>query len=451
MNQPEAIKTPEEAGKLISAYGDQLRNGIWPRSTVLWMAAFYMALFIIRPWEVLFPSWEVFHPERSYAICMLTAVFFAKEKYFQMTWQTVTVLIFFAAITTCSLFAIDSSLAWDPFYQYLSLVIFFFVLILIIRTPYELNFIVLSYVAIMFVYLAKALWEFFVNGQHRYDMGVIRLEGIENTFRGPNDLAMSIVVSLPFAVFLWKNRASIAETWPASWQIRLKWGLLIYGAMAVTAIILTNSRSGMLGFVVFIAVLMFSGSGFLKKIKYLVAGALVLALIWALMPAENKGRMSTIWSPEEGPSNAQVSAEGRIEGYKAGMAMFRRYPFTGVGVGNFIAYRVPNVDGIALQAHNLEGQLLGEMGLVGCFTFLLMVGATFGNARRIIRYAGNQTNGALLCLSDLARTSRLSLLLLIFLGTFGHNLYRFNWLWIAAFCVLALRFTRERLQVSSIS
>jgi O-antigen ligase len=169
------------------------------------------------------------------------------------------------------------------------------------------------------------------------------------------------------------------------------------------------------------------------------------------MPAENKGRMSTIWSPEEGPSNAQVSAEGRIEGYKAGMAMFRRYPFTGVGVGNFIAYRVPNVDGIALQAHNLEGQLLGEMGLVGCFTFLLMVGATFGNARRIIRYAGNQTNGALLCLSDLARTSRLSLLLLIFLGTFGHNLYRFNWLWIAAFCVLALRFTRERLQVSSIS
>jgi hypothetical protein len=114
----------------------------------------------------------------------------------------------------------------------------------------------------MFVYLAKALWEFFVNGQHRYDMGVIRLEGIENTFRGPNDLAMSIVVSLPFAVFLWKNRASIAETWPASWQIRLKWGLLIYGAMAVTAIILTNSRSGMLGFVVFIAVLMFSGSGY---------------------------------------------------------------------------------------------------------------------------------------------------------------------------------------------
>jgi O-antigen ligase len=409
------------------------------------MAAFYMALFIIRPWEQLFPGMQTLHPERTYAICMLVAIFFFKGKHFQMTWQTVTVTGFFAAVGISALNAVNPSLAWDPVYQYLAQVIFYFVLLLIIRTPYELTFIVLSYIAIMSVYLSKALWEFFVNGQHRYDMGVVRMEGIEGTYGGPNDLAMSIVVSLPFVVFLWRNRSIITESWPIVWQIRFKRCLIIYGVMAVTSIILTNSRSGMVGFVVFAAILMFSGKGLARKVKYLLAGVIALVLIWTVMPAENKGRLSTLWAPEKGPANAQASADGRKEGFKAGMEMFRRFPFTGVGSGNFIAYRVPNVDGIALQAHNLEGQLLGELGILGGATFLLMVGAVLGSCSKIVRFARNRSDAVLLCLADLAGACRFSVLLLIFLGTFGHNLYRYNWLWIAAFCVLALRFSMERL------
>lgn len=423
-----------------------LKNGMWPRSYTLWLAAFYMALFIIRPWEKLFPSWQAFYPERLYAICMILAVFFSGDKQFRMTWQSVTVVLFFASIAFSGFFAYNPSLTWDILYGNLSLAIFYFILLLVIRTRYDLVFIVLSYIAIMCIYLGKTQWEFFLNGQHRYDMGVIRMTGIETTFGGPNSLAMSIVVSLPFLVFLWKYRTIIADTWPTVWQTRLKRGLILYGILAVSSIVLTNSRSGFVGFLVYVAILMFGGRGIGKKIGYIIVGLLILSVAWFLVPEENKGRYRTIWAPEDGPANAQESANGRGEGFKAGMDMLKKHPITGVGAGNFVIYRSNKGDGVPLQSHNLEGQLLGEMGYLGGLAFLMMIGATFANCRNTAQLSKFQDVPTMLLLGDLSRACSISLFLLIFLGTFGHNLYRYNWLWLAAFSVLALQFQRDIVQ-----
>lgn len=426
--------------------GDELSRGIWPKSKILWMASFYMALFIIRPWEVLLPALAALRPEKMFAIIMLVAIFLSGKKQIQLTWQTITVSFFIIAIFISGQFAYIPSLAWDPLYKYLSIFIFYLVLLLVIRNPYELLFMVISYVSIMCLYLAKSQWEYFVNNRHRYTMGVPRLIGIEETFGGPNALAMSIVVSMPFALLLWRNRHIICETWPAVWQVRFKRLLILYSILAVTSIILTNSRSGMVGTIVFCGVVMFGGKGVLEKIKFIFIGSMILSLIWILMPSESKSRFKTIWDPEEGPANAQVSAEGRVEGFKAGMEMFRRHPFTGVGVGNFVPYRIQQVDGVELEAHNLPGQLLGEMGLLGAVTFLMVLGAIWGNFRNTAYCAVNQSDEVVIILRDLSRACIFSLFLLILLGLTGHNLYRFNWLWIAAFSLLALQFVQERLK-----
>lgn len=406
-----------------------------------------MALFIIRPWEQLFPSWAAFYPERLYAICMIIVVFLSKEKHFKLTLQSITILFFFVSIVFSGFFAYNSSLTWEVLYENLSLLIFYFIILMVIRTRYDLVFMVISYISIMCIYLGKSQWEFFLNGQHRYDMGVVRMVGIENTYGGPNSLAMSIVVSLPFALFLWRHRMVIAKTWPTVWQTRLRRGLILYGVLSVSSIILTNSRSGLVGFLLYVVMLMFSGKGIGKKISYIATGALVLSLIWLVVPEENKGRIRTIWAPEDGPSNAQVSAEGRVEGYKAGMEMFKRHPFTGVGAGNFVVYRVQKVDGVPLQAHNLEGQLLGETGLLGGTAFLLMLVTMFSNCWQAVRTSKRQNKTIALLFGDLARACSVSLILLIFLGTFGHNLYRYNWLWLAAFSTLALQMLQEYLSL----
>ncbi len=438
--------SPRGKGNLLLS-GDDLKRGIWPRSVSFWMVAVYVALFIIRPWEQMFPWLGSIYFEKIYAILMIVVVFLSGGKQVKYNLQTLSVLFFLFAITVSAFFALKISLAWDPLYAYLTLVIFYFVLYITIKTPYELVFMVLCYIATMAVYLAKSQWEFFIHGQHRYDMGVIRLIGIEETFGGPNSLAMSIVVSLPMFFFLWSIRKELSNGWPKFWKKWVPRLLIFYFLLAISSIVLTNSRSGMLSFVFFVILVTFRGKGFGKKFLYLIVGIVFLALIWFVLPEEQKGRFATIWDPSTGPESAEVSAEGRVEGYKAGIKMFERFPISGVGIGNFISYRESYVDGVSLNAHNLAGQLLGETGIIGAGAFIFMVFIIAVNCYRVIwQGKRNVSDSNIVLFSGIGFACRDALILLAFEGTFGHNLLRYNWLWLAAFSGLALQFCRIKIQ-----
>lgn len=425
--------------------GDKyLKNGIWPRSASLWMAAFYVALFIIRPWEILLPWLSVIRFERLYALTMIAVMIASHKKEFVFKTQSGAVLLFFFSLCLSTAVAFDSQRALDVLYMYVTLLIFYFVLLSIIRTPYDLYFISVCYILAMFVYLSKAQWEFFVNDAAIYDMGVHRMVGLETTFGSPNSLAMSIVVSLPIWLFLWISRKEISSSWPAQWKKWFPRFLSGYFILALTSVLLTNSRSGMLSFVLFVMLASTRKKGIFRKVAYVFAGALFLLTLWQVMPQDKRDRLSTIWNPQAGPATAEVSAQGRIEGYRAGVAMFKRHPVAGVGLGNFIPYRVRYVDGVHLSAHNLAGQVLGETGFVGAFAFVVMVAAILLNIRKTRGRAKTKPDPEIATLANLAHSCRDCILLLAFEGLFGHNLLRFNWLWLAAFCVHASRFTDFR-------
>jgi O-antigen ligase len=120
--------------------------------------------------------------------------------------------------------------------------------------------------------------------------------------------------------------------------------------------------------------------------------------------------------------------------------MFSRYPITGVGPGNFIPYRVANLDGVKLEAHNLAGQVLGETGFLGAAAFAFMVAIALVNCQRARRLAGAGLDQESDILFGFASACRDTLLLLLFEGLFDHNMTRYNWLWVAAFVSAALRF-----------
>jgi O-antigen ligase len=126
---------------------------------------------------------------------------------------------------------------------------------------------------------------------------------------------------------------------------------------------------------------------------------------------------------------------------------------TGVGVGNFISYRISHVDGVALQPHNLVGQLLGETGLVGGAAFLIFVVLILKTCRRIQQIFNEQDDILLQTFNEFSVACRNVIFLLFYLGLFGHNLLRFNWLWISALTSLAFHFASFRthyLQASNV-
>jgi O-antigen ligase len=213
--------------------------------------------------------------------------------------------------------------------------------------------------------------------------------------------------------------------------------LIYFFILATASVVLTNSRSGMLSFVVFIGITALRGKKFTSKLKYIIGAFIVLAIIWQFMPAENKSRLETVWNPQAGPANAQASAEGRIEGLVAGIDMFERNILTGVGVGNFIAYRMEYLDGVQLNAHNIAGQILGEAGIIGAVSLLGLILVTWRSSTRLRKnYLKYRDDKHLYVLAGL----------LGFTGLFGHNALRFNWLWLAAFSLLALQYSNKHIK-----
>jgi O-antigen ligase len=404
------------------------------------MAAFYVALFIIRPWEEMVPFLGQIHFERFYALAMVAVVLLNSKFRGVFTPQTGSVLVLLAALTLSAVLAIDSTIAWDPWYVYVTLVVFYFVLVLVIRTPYELLFMVTCYIVAMEIYLAKSEWEFFVNDRHDFKMGVRRLIGVEITFGDPNAVGMSIAVSLPILWYLFSIRKTLTARWPSLWRKLFPVALGIYLFLAISSIILTRSRSGMLTGVIFVGILALRSKSWSKKILAGLGGVVFLVLLWLTMSDEARNRLRTVWDPDAGPANATTSAHGRVEGLQAGLAMVQKYPLTGVGMGNFIPYRIAHVDGIPLLAHNLPGQVLGEAGLLGFTAFFLMVFVMCWNCRTIRRLCRDSTGPLPVVLSGFAVACENSILLLLFEGLSLHNMNRFNWLWLAAFISHALLF-----------
>jgi O-antigen ligase len=423
----------------------------WPESRIVFLVAFYMACSILRPWEVMFPFLAQIHFERMLAVIVLLVVVSRCSFRPIINFQSFAILAFMSAIGLSSVFAVNPSSAWEQFYKYSTLVVIYVAIIMAIKSAKALIFVVNFYIVTMTIYLAKSQWEFFFHGRRHYRMGVGRLLGVENTLGGPNELAMSVIASLPFLLFLWVFRNEISGGWSPVWRRWYGRLLVAYGLLALTSVVLTNSRSGMLGFILFILFAAFSlGVSDKKHVRALIGVfmgvVMLLAVVWIIMPKENQNRFQSIWDTAAAPQNAQVSAQGRVDGFWAGMQMFNRFPVTGVGPGNFIEYRTKHGDGTPLNAHNLFGQVLGETGILGGATFLVLVGTIVGNARRLKRIGQRSADLTVKLLAALGGAIRGSVYLLLFEGLFGHNLFRFNWLWLAAFSVLALEYALRQVR-----
>jgi hypothetical protein len=417
----------------------------WPTSLGLWLVALYLVIFLIRPWEVLMPWLQAWPVERIYAIAMLLAVMMTGRG---LRWspQSTTVLLFLGAVGLSCLNAWQVEYAWPAFYQYATVVVTYFVIVASCRQMSDVNGLIVTYIATMEIYLAKSLWEYFVHDRHEYAQGVSRLVGIEHTYGEPNAVAMSAVVSLPLWFYLWRCRQELTGNLADVWRRLFSLTLVAFPAVVLTSVALTNSRAGMVGLAAFIGLAIWYAQRHASPLRAGLLVAILLLGLWLVAPAEQKERLRTLWDPTAGPANAHASAGGRWEGFVAAMQMVRDRPLLGVGIGNFLAYRLAYVDGVGLVAHNLPGQILGELGWLGGGCFAALVAVAWRNTRRL--QAMGETSIELDQYRQLALALQMTLWLLLLFGLSLHNGLRFNWLWIAAFACLAHEFCQREVQRS---
>jgi O-antigen ligase len=175
----------------------------------------------------------------------------------------------------------------------------------------------------------------------------------------PNDLAFTLVIILPFAYYLMKNRSGFTKVLLCS-SI----------AMMILANIGTASRGGFLGLIAIgLGIFIKTGRRLSQAVLPIIA---VTILLSAFAPASYWERMSTITRPGE-DYNTQISS-GRIEVWKRGVKLMVTNPVLGVGGGNFDAAEAM-INGMKkwTSPHNSFVQIGAELGVIVLVLFIKLI------------------------------------------------------------------------------
>lgn len=425
----------------------------------------YLFLLIFRPYEY-WPILGTLRIERVYMLSFMAIVFFSKQKRFIFHKINGMVVFFCSVLIISGVFAYSLESAQKLIEDYLKYIVFYVMVILTVRDEDDFRLVIKGFLAVMCLYVWKSAWEFFVHGRYQWTMGIRRMTGIDLTYGDPNAFAASICYSLPL---LWGMiRYQFEDKW-------VRWALWGYGLLATVAIIYTGSRSGMAtGLLFFLLVL---ASTQRKFLAFLLIG-IMLVVSWDFMPESLQTRFRSTVVKGEAPASADESAEGRMQGFLQGIDTVKKYPVLGIGPANF-KHSWPGIEN-GYNAHNLYGQLMGELGSLGVLSFGGLLIVMFWTNRKVVLRARNilKNNVPLIIKPSLrlpaddagkrwqkssssppipkekfernvfflmlvAQAIIHTLILMMFKGWADHNLYRYTWLWLAALTVLTSHFFEQ--------
>lgn len=383
-----------------------------------WLLIGYMFLFIHRPFEV-WPVLGDLRVERVYMLGTLLVWAVSSGKRWLPNAQHVAYAGFAGAVVLGWVVSPWMDQGQPVVEDWFKIVVFYVLLVTTVSDEKGLKRLVAGFICVMGVYLLHSLKEYQA-GRHTYRMGIARMIGVDTTLGDPNSFGASIVFALPFIACLW--RAGVAGR-------AGKLALSGYAGLSVVCVLLTGSRSSLIGLVAYGLILVM---GSRRRWRFLALAACAAPVAFVALPPSLQTRFETIIDPDVGPANAKQSGEGRIQGLFMGLDLWAGNPLTGVGPGAWRpATRQP------IESHNLYGQLAGELGTAGVLTFGAVVGCFVLNLRRVgtVRLARPEWQNELPC--QVASAVAVGLFLLLFMGNFGHNLFRFSWLWYGGFLIIA--------------
>lgn len=194
--------------------------------------------------------------------------------------------------------------------------------------------------------------------------------GWTGIFANPNDLAYALVVLFPLGLAI----AIGARGWR-------KLAMLAILATFATAIFLSYSRGGLLGFLVVLGLSFLAWSPRWARLPGLVAGAVAVGFV-----------LTSYWGRGEGFSDlmADATMQQRLDTVEAALAMLADRPLLGVGLGcSALGWPLYADPGVAtegwLHSHNTFAQVLSETGLLGAVPFLLLLGLSLWRSHHVAR------------------------------------------------------------------
>jgi O-antigen ligase len=387
----------------------------------------YMFLFIDRPFEV-WPWLGDLHFERMYMLLTMGVWVLHPGKKWLPNPQHIAYAAFAAAVLAAWGMSRWMESTQPKVEDWFKIVVFYVLLVTTVHDEKGLKRMVIGFLGVMALYLLHSLREY-MGGKFTYRMGISRMIGVDTTLGDPNSFGASIVFALPIMAAIWKS--GIGGRWA-------KLALAGYTGLSGLCILLTGSRSSLIGLVVWGLLMILSHK---KRWLWLAMCVVAAPVAFVALPGELQNRFETIINPDVGPENAKTSGEGRWQGFVMGMELWGRNPIAGVGPGAW-----KPATGQEIESHSLYGQLGGELGTLGVVTFLGILGCfgwNYWQSRSILKEHPPQPGDLI---ARVPGAVAVAVFLLLFMGMFGHNLFRFTWLWYGGFLIIARYCLMERVR-----
>lgn len=343
----------------------------------------------------------------------------------------------FAFVAVCFLSIVGSvyiSHSIDVSMDLVRLLIIYLLVILIVDSKRQMKlFILFILFSSAFHAFASVINYFQGNYVSNVAMGIDRAVGIDKSFSGPNSLAATLVYTLPMMYFYYLAERSHA----------IKAVIIGVTPVIVLCIILTGSRSGMVGLLFFALMVIWNSR---NRLRNFVIVAILIMLSWGAMPDQYRNRFASVTDLSSETSSAK-SANARVEGLVKGLRMLADRPLTGCGIGNYsVASGTIYSVGDWHNSHSLPGQIFGEIGILGTLAFCIWIYSLLKTLKSLqLKCRNSDDNFLYLTLIGL----RMQLFCLLLLGLSGHNLYRYNWFIVSALIVVSLRLYNKELDFNS--
>ena len=389
--------------------------------------AAYLLIMLFRPGEV-FSALGAIRFELL-AVIYLVALIVLKGRLYRLSpgYHPINKAFILFSIV-CLLSTVQAVSVGDSFdYAYrllFPLMVFFALVVTLSDDINDVKFLVVVYLVIVTYLSYLPLYDYL------HGIGAIRAKEVLNVkgetggVEGHVALANLMTQTLPFAFFFFLNQKGLAK----------KGMLAAFIGFFVTTTVATGSRGGFVGLIICGALIAWRSEKKGVTIPVLLAGAIFAA---SLMSSGYMSWMSTSFDV----GNLEYSAQTRFDGLRHGIEMAAKRPILGVGLGCYAIAR-SNYFGWYLWAHNLYGELIGELGLVGLICWPWLIYLYFKEIRRIRGFVDLNPHVDPLYLT-IINSCWAVLLLRLAIGMLTHSLMADVWYMIGAMLVVTSKSLEE--------
>lgn len=315
---------------------------------------------------------------------------------------------------------------------FIKALVFFFFTVNIIRTNKDMKTFMIVFISCQLFRVLEPTWLHITTGYwgSTTHMGggefLDRLSGGPYDIINPNGLAWVIVSIIPFMFFLTRGKS-----------FKVKFLFYVSFLICIYALVLTESRSGMVGLAIIIAGIIWKSKA---KILLIILTIVIAVIVYANLDPLSQDRYLSIFRKDV--KGAQT-AQGRIDSWSTELQSVLHRPIVGHGLGTSVEVGA-NILGYGQISHNLYIEVLQELGIIGFTIFVLYIINIFKSFLLIKKRILKASYDSDIFLVEMVNAMQVWIVLALIFSMASYGLSEYTWYLFGGISAVLLRLTETK-------